>query len=182
MKNLTWVAGCLLLFVGTGNTALWAAGAGAPGIGVEVGFNRSSLRGSSVSNVVESRLGFVGGGFVSVPLGSSLAFQPEILYAQLGGKYNGNDYRLEYVEIPLLLDVSLLGPLGVLLGPSFDLKVAETGLSNINSTNIGLVAGAQVKLTKILVSGRYEVGMTDLNTDLKLKSGTFTMLVGLSFI
>ena len=153
-----------------------------PLLGVEGGINLSSFNGDTVNSVYESRLGFVGGGFLSLPLGSSLSLQPEVLYAQKGGKVNGFDYRLDYVEIPILLDVKVLGPLGILLGPAFNAKVASTDGVVVDNTDVGVILGAQLNVAAFLLSGRYEVGLTDLNSDSKIQNGTFTFLVGLSII
>ena len=186
MKKITLLVGGLLLVL-LGSSFARAdedkapEGPG-PRIGVEGGVNLASLSGPNVNDVFASRLGFVGGGFLNLPLGSSLAFQPEILYAQKGGKFNGNAYSLDYVEVPILLDVIILGPLGILLGPSFDANVANQNVNNVSSTDVGLILGAQVFVSKFLVSGRYEIGLTDVRTDAKIQTGTFTFMVGLSFI
>jgi hypothetical protein len=184
MKKLKLMAGCLLLF--TMGNSLAAADEAVPGllspkIGVEGGFNVANLNGP-VGDVFASRLGFVGGAFLNLPFTPSLALQPELLYEQKGGQVNGNPYRLDYVEVPVLLDISFLGPLGVLLGPAFAANVDNQGVSNPNSTDVGLILGAQLNFGSILVSGRYEVGLTDVSTDANIQNGTFTFLAGLSFI
>ena len=153
----------------------------APKIGVEGGFNIASLNGP-VDDVFATRLGFVGGAFLNLPFGPTLALQPELLYEQKGGQVNGNPYRLDYVEVPVLLDISLVGPLGILLGPSFAANVDNQGVSNPNSTDVGLILGAQLDFLPILLSGRYEVGLTDVSTNANIQNGTFTFLAGLSFI
>ena len=184
MKKFNWLAGSLVVFV-MGISAAMADDAPvglAPTLGVEGGINISSFNGQTVDAVYESRLGFVGGFFLGLPLGPSLTLQPELLFEQKGGKLNGNDYQLSYVEIPILLDVSLIGPLGVILGPSFDANVVRPDGVTVSNTDVGLILGAQLNLSKILLSGRYELGLTDLNTDSKIQNGTFTLLVGLSFI
>jgi hypothetical protein len=183
MKKLTLMVVYLLLFA-FGNSFVMADGVApglAPQIGVEGGFNIASLNGP-VGDIYASRLGFVGGGFLNLPFGPTLAFQPELLYEQKGGQVNGNPYRLDYVEVPVLLNVSFLGPFGVILGPSFAANVDNQGVSNPNSTDIGLILGAQFNLFPILLSGRYEVGLTDVSTNANIQNGTFTFLVGLSFI
>lgn len=152
------------------------------GLGVEGGINLANLTGPNVNDVIASRLGFVGGAFLRLPLGSSLAIQPEILYAQKGGKFNGNAYQLDYVEIPILLDVTLIGPLGILLGPSFNANVANNGVANISQTDVGVILGAQLYFSRFLISGRYEVGLTDVSSNTAIQNGTFTFMAGLSFI
>src|SRR6185295_9496545 len=182
MRNRTLTLGCLFLF-GLGSSFAIADEAPAPGIrapriGVEAGFNLASLNGASANDVFASRLGFVGGGFMNLPFGPSLAFQAEVLYSQKGGKYNGSPYQLDYVEVPLLFDVTLFGPVDLLLGAAFNANVASEGAINVNQTDVSLIVGTQLSFSKFLISGRYELGMTDLRTDQQIQSGTFTFMAG----
>ena len=188
MKKLTLILSCLCLLAVSVSTvraddsdSSSSHSGFSPKLGVEGGFDLSNLNGQNVNDVFGSRLGWVGAVFASLPLGPTLAFQPELMYEQKGGKYNGNPYRLDYAEVPLLLDISFIGPIGILLGPSFDANVANN-VSGTNNTDIGLVGGVQLNLDRFLVSGRYELGLTNINNNQQIQNGTFTFLVGLSFI
>jgi hypothetical protein len=186
MKKLTLVLNAVF-FLGMGLVSVMADETApnpgpAPGLGVEVGMNLANFNGQNANDVIGSRLGWVGGGFLSLPFGPTLALQPEVLYEQKGGKINGNSYQVDYVEVPILLDITLVGPLGILLGPSFAGKVFDNNLSDVNNSEVGLIGGAQLNLARFLVSGRYEVGLTDVSSNQKIQNGTFTLLVGLSFI
>jgi len=158
MKKMTLMVGCLFLVLGISFARAdedKSPEGPVPSLGVEGGFNLSSFNGSTPGAIYASRLGFVGGAFLSLPLGSSLAIQPELLYAQKGGKINGNDYQLDYVELPVLLDITLLGPLGLLAGPAFNVNLSSPAGATINTTDLGLILGAQVKLSRLLFSGLY---------------------------
>ncbi len=184
MKKIKLIIGCLLLMTMGSSAAIAdeAAPGFAPRIGVEGGFDLANLNGPNVNDVFGSRLGWVVGAFVNLPFGPTLALQPEILYEQKGGKFNGNPYQLDYVEVPILLDITLIGPLGILLGPSFDGNVASSGVQNVNNTDVGLVGGAQVFVGPLLFSGRYEIGLSNINSNQQIQNGTFTFMAGLSFI
>jgi len=190
MKNLLLVLACLsLLTLGTsvcraddGASGSVGAVIPAPSLGIEAGINLANLNGQNVNDVIASRLGFVGGAYLSVPVAPTLALQPEIMYEQKGGKINGNSIQLGYVEVPVLLDVNLIGPLGLLLGPSFEVNTDSSGVQNVNSTDVGLIAGAQLNISRLLISGRYEVGLTDVSSNQKIQNGLFTFLVGLSIL
>ncbi len=186
MKRIVLAVRCMFCFVLAGSLA-YAHEMGVPGVsgarfGVEAGFNLANLNGPNVGDVFGSRLGFVGGAFLGLPLSPSLSLQPELLYSQKGGNYNGNPVLLNYWELPILLDVNLVGPLALLLGPSFALNASNNGVNNINDSDIGLVAGAQLNLDRFLVSGRYEFGLTNITNNQSIQNGTFTLMVGLSFI
>jgi hypothetical protein len=79
------------------------------------------------------------------------------------------------------LNIDVIGPIGILLGPSFDATVANNVGATTNN-DVGLVGGVQVNLERFLVSGRYELGLTNINNNQQIQTGTFTFLVGLSFI
>ena len=149
--------------------------------GVEAGFNLANLNGPNVGDVFGSRLGFVGGAFLGLPLSPSLSLQPELLYSQKGGNYNGNPVLLNYWEFDPV-GCQFGGSPGPVVGPLFALNASNNGVNNINDSDIGLVAGAQLNLDRFLVSGRYEFGLTNITNNQSIQNGTFTLMVGLSFI
>jgi len=148
--------------------------------------------------LTDSRLGLVGGGFLEVQFGNSFSVRPEILYAQKGGKDTSNNtYQLDYIEVPVLLKLSLGTPgvnPGLLLGPTFNLNIigqvvnggTSTDFNNLNKTDIGVMGGVIVDIDKFSLSARYEVGLTDISTSggpsSHVQNGTFTLLAGFSFI
>jgi hypothetical protein len=182
MKKLLLSLGCLCLLAISGSMARADEAGIVPGprLGVEGGIDLANFNGQNVNDVFASRAGFVGGAFMELPLGMALNLQPELLYEQKGGKYNGQTYQLNYVELPVLLNIAFIGPVGFLVGPAFDLNVA--GVSNINNTDIGLVLGGQLNLDRFLTSCRYEVGLSNVSSTNAVQNGTFTVLVGLSFL
>jgi hypothetical protein len=71
----------------------------------------------------QDRIGFIGGGFLGVKLGSRVDVQIEVLYAMKGGNENTkkdpldsdpDELKLRYVEVPLLLKVRLRSSPGVI--------------------------------------------------------------------
>ncbi len=184
MKKITLLVGCLSLFVLGSSFAMADETPAVPSahFGVEGGINLSSFNGPTVDSVYASRLGFVGGLFLNLPFSPILAIQPELLYEQKGGKINDNDYRLDYVEVPVLLDVTLIGPFSVILGPSFSANVGSYGVATVNQGDVGVILGAELGIPVFLLSARYEVGLTDLNSDTKIQNGTFTLMAGISFM
>jgi hypothetical protein len=155
----------------------------------------------TTSGVTDSRLGLVGGGFLSLNFGNVFSIRPEILYAQKGAKDTSNDtYQLDYVEVPVLLKFSLGTPVvnpGILLGPTFNwntvASVVTSGgnssvIQNINSMDVGFMAGLEVDIDKFFVTGRYEVGFDDVvkatqgTSGNNIQNGVITTMVGYSFM
>lgn len=163
-------------------------------LGLEAGANFSSLLGkdlNSVGSVNADRLGFVGGGYLELNLGNSFAIRPEVLYEQKGAAISGSTTttELDYIEIPVLLKIGLGTPVlnpSILVGPSFDwntlAKDGNGNISNVNSSDVGLVAGLQIDMSKFLISGRYELGLDNVANKTNVQNGTLTFLVGYSFI
>lgn len=164
------------------------------GLGLEAGANFSNFIGSDTSqfpNPTTDRLGFVGGGFLSLNFGNVFAIRPEVLYEQKGTAFSGTSTSIEadYIEVPVLLKLSLGLPVinpSILLGPSFDWNTLVKGdganSSDINTSDIGLVGGLELDIDKFLISGRYELGLDDVSKNENIQSGTITLLVGYSFM
>jgi len=193
------------LFVGALLLALMGSRAEAQNfnLGLEAGANFNNFIGSSVSgsSLTGSRLGFVGGGFLSLNFGNSFAIQPEVLYEQKGGADTSNNtYQLDYIEVPVLLKLSLGTPVvnpGILLGPSFSwntvAQVANNGntsaITNANGSDVGFILGAEIKFDKFLITGRYELGFNNVvnaiggsSTNNNIQNGTITLMAGYSFM
>jgi len=191
MEKLTGMIGCCCLLL-LGSTSAMADESAPtalpvpiPRLGVEAGFTLGNLTGPGVSDVFGSRLGVEGGFYLNLPLETFFGFQPEILYVQKGGKLNGDLYQLDYLEVPLLLDFSLGMPVfnpDILIGPCVDDILATEGVPDANHFDIGLMAGLQLNFSGFFVSGRYELGLTNVSTDQNIQTDTWIFMAGLSYI
>jgi hypothetical protein len=190
MKFKLWMLSLGLMAVTVGQ-----ASAQSFNLGLEAGANFSDFIGSGVSqvsNVNDSKLGFVGGGFLSLNFSNSFAIRPEVLYEQKGAQISGTGTtaELDYVEVPVLLKIGLGTPVinpSILLGPSFSWNILAQSngkniSNNINSSDVGLVGGLEIDIDKFLVSGRYELGLDNVVNNTQVQNGTITLLVGYSFI
>jgi hypothetical protein len=171
------------------------------GGGIKAGVNFATL--SGITDVdTEQRVGLVAGGFMTVGIVPSLAFEPEVLFSMQGSKLHvsksgvSTDAKanIDYVQIPLLLRIgnsgkstaslyAVVGPsIGFLMGAKID---GEDFSDELKKADVGLVVGAGVTLTRFLIEGRYTVGLTDLNkpglsTEAN-KNRVLSLLVGLHF-
>ena len=172
-------------------------------LGVEAGANFANFIGSSVgsSSLTGSRLGMVGGAFLSLNFGDSFAIRPEILYAQKGAKDTSNNtYQLDYLEVPVLVKLSLGTPVfnpGILVGPSFNwntvANVVSSGgnsqaIQNVDTSDVGFIGGVEIDISKFFVTGRYEVGFNNIvnaangGSQSNIQNGTITAMIGYSFL
>lgn len=76
-------------------------------IGVKSGLNISNTISENEFFDFKSKMGIIFGGYVFIPLGNSIAIQPELLYTMKGAKYEVEGlkvvHKLSYLEIPTLL-------------------------------------------------------------------------------
>jgi hypothetical protein len=148
-------------------------------IGLKAGLNSSNVFDEAGDHfLADDKIGFVAGGFLKVPLGKYLGFQPEFMFAQKGFVAHGN-YGLGYYEftrttnffeIPLLLEVKPSKYFSFLIGPQYCylMKTSDTyrnstisvtdeeRLSNDNFRKniLAFAMGFDVNLDHIVLSGR----------------------------
>ena len=171
------VLGGALVAVAMFSTPAWAQVGG----GIKVGVNLATLSGFNDANGSTSqRTGLVAGAFVTFGLMPMIAIQPEVLFSMQGTKFHVGTSgvstdataKLDYVQVPVLLRIGNSGKDGAslygIVGPTFGLLLSakQNGddiKSQLNNTDMGLVVGAGVSLSRFLAEGRYTYGLTDLN-------------------
>jgi hypothetical protein len=181
-------------------------------IGVKGGINLADVSTNieDISDLVDSKTGFVGGGFVTFGLGGLFAVQPELLYSQKGFKADEGmasaQLNTNYFEIPVLLKAQLklamLRP-AVYAGPvvsfetscnlnvldvSFDCDDDE-GFDQRKKTDWGAVFGANLDFflgpLTLILDGRYQLGLTNLADDPEgndeVKTRVWQFMAGVGF-
>lgn len=180
-------------------------------LGVKGGINVANVSTNiDISELVDSRTGFVGGAFVTLGLGSLFAVQPELLYSQKGFKFDETGTAIQfgtnYIEIPVLLKaqfkLAMLRP-AVYAGPvaSFEtgctvsaLEISvncddEADFGDRKKNEWGAVFGANVDLLlgsiTLILDGRYQLGLTNLadvpDGDDEVKSRVWQIMAGVGF-
>ncbi|MEQ1758187.1 MAG: porin family protein [Vicinamibacterales bacterium] len=191
MKSLV-VAGFVVILALASSANGWAQGIGG---GAKIGVNFSTVSGD-IEAEKSLRTGLLVGGFLTVPKGNTLAFQPEVLFSMQGVKGEEADgtkltYEINEIQIPLLLRVGRSGGgTHLLLGPSIGIVTSAKATSgsleqdikdDLKSTDIGFIVGAGVTVNRFLIEARYNLGLTNLNDDSSggdNKSRVFSVLVG----
>lgn len=122
--------------------------------GVRAGINNSNLRGNAVQsfqNILDyaggavstnSKTGFYGGGFVSIPVSEQFSIEPGLTYSQKGYEMKGSfgikgtdlvgaksQLNLNYVEMPVLAKANISG-FQVFAGP----QVSYLANANLHTT------------------------------------------------
>mgnify|MGYP003297073472 CR=1 FL=1 len=150
-------------------------------IGIKGGSNITKIDGKSFKD--EFRYGYLLGGFAEIGLGGKLGIQPEVLYSQyqtrvdsnfkniysnaFNPSYNG-DVKLNYLSIPVMLNYKA-GLITLQAGPQFGIlldqnkTLLQNGKDAFSKGDFSLAGGAQIKISKIRLSGRYVVGLNNIN-------------------
>ncbi|UFK97469.1 porin family protein [Kaistella faecalis] len=161
--------------------------------GIKGGMNVSSLSKDSNLSDQGSKIGFNAGLFMNAPIGENFSIQPELLYSQMGEKYDytqpitgdriSGATHLDYVALPIMFQYNATPSFYLEAGPEFGLLVsakdkqknettgqtiAESGnyKDDLNSFNAGIGLGAGYYFTpNIGLTARYVAGLTDIYKD-----------------
>ncbi|WP_291119923.1 porin family protein [Flavobacterium sp. UBA6135] len=165
--------------------------------GFKGGVNFSNLYTDDVddNNVLT---GFNAGIFISLPLTEMFSIQPEFLYTTKGAElvYNNafaqgtGKFRLNYIEVPVLLKVNLTNNLNIHAGPYFayliDAKISnesssgnfdfEDNLNNddFNKFDYGLSAGIGFDFDSFGIGARYNYGLATVGKERDFLGSTYT--------
>jgi hypothetical protein len=141
--------------------------------GLKGGVNISNFNGGDFNNIEKSALtSFHGGGLLRWRL-THLVLQPEVLFSSQGAKLKDatseEDYKISYLNIPIMLQWAFGGNFYVEAGPQAGFKLSEDiPNSNIDefakSTDwaVALGLGFIKKEGGLGIGGRYTVGVSNV--------------------
>jgi len=151
-------------------------------IGIKGGANITKIEGISFKD--QFKYGYHAGGFAEIGLGKKLGLQPEVLFNQVSTSVDSNykhvyqnvfnsdqsTVKLNYLSIPILLNYKLIGNfLSIQAGPQFGVLISknktllQNGGEAFKKGDFSLLAGAQIKLSAIRITGRYVIGLNNIN-------------------
>ncbi len=158
--------------------------------GVKIGANYSNVYDSKGEEFnADAKLGAVGGVFLTIPIGTYIGVQPEILLSQKGFKATGNvlgsKYELtrttSYVDVPLLFLIKPVSFLSLAAGPQFSYLLKQknkfTGAGttvdqerefdndNIRKNTLGFIGGADLNLGRVVLGARVAWDLQENNGD-----------------
>mgnify|MGYP000408540880 CR=1 FL=1 len=151
-------------------------------IGGKLGANITKIDGVSFDDAYQ--LGYQLGAFAEIDFNKTVGIQPEVLFSQTNSQYSeefkdiyenilspagGDDVKLNYLNIPLLLRINASDKLTLLAGPQFsilmndDQDLVDNGQAAFKSGDVNGVAGLQLNWGSFRVYGRYVFGLSDIN-------------------
>lgn len=164
--------------------------------GVKGGFNMSNFLSENNEATDKNVLyGFNAGVYATLPISDFIAIQPEILFTTKGAELeydnafaSGNTkFRLNYIEVPLLVRVNITKNFNVHAGGYASYlvssKVTGDGTFNfnedvdpddLNKFDAGLSAGVGVDFAPISIGLRYNYGLTTIGKERTVAGTTYT--------
>lgn len=114
-------------------------------LGIKAGGNFSNVYDTKGENFkADPKIGGVVGGFFSVPLGSFIAIQPEVLLSQKGfigtGTLLGSSYSLTrtttFMDVPIFVCFKPVKYVSIMAGPQFSYLIKQRDVFENGTTNI----------------------------------------------
>jgi len=150
-------------------------------LGVRAGANMTRLDSKSFSE--EFKYGYHAGLAAEIMFSKYFGIEPDVLSnqsnLQTGHAFDTlykslnpgtiKNVRLNYLTIPILLDIRPLPFLTLQAGPQFGILMSkkqnllEDGKSAFTNGNLAMVGGVQLNLLNFRVYGRYSVGLNSVN-------------------
>lgn len=153
----------------------------AQSFGVKGGANISTISKERSWDDTNAKLGYYVGLYVHAPVNSIFSIQPEVLYNNVGVKYdNGkrsHTLGLDYISAPIMFQFELIPKFYVEAGPQFSFLIGNSDRdktddvvtikkyrnnSNYNSFDLSGAVGLGFRINNITIGARYLVGFTDI--------------------
>lgn len=147
--------------------------------GMKAGMNYSNVWDEKGQDFrADAKVGFAGGMFFGLPIGKYFGVQPEVLVSQKGfqgsGTLSGSPYSFSrtttYLDIPLQFQLKPIETLTVVAGPQYSYLMHQKDVftyganstaqeqefnnDNIRKNMLGFVAGLDVNISHLVISGR----------------------------
>lgn len=166
--------------------------------GIKGGVNFSNIYDTEVddNNVLTS---FNAGLYATLPVGEILSIQPELLYSRKGGelKYDNaitegtSQFKLNYIEVPVLFKVNITDNISVHAGPYFSYLIdAEVNNDangeaidfedkydndDFNKFDVGISGGIGFDFNSIGIGARYNYGFSTIGKEREFAGTTYTI-------
>lgn len=194
MKNLKNILAGVLVLAGVSQIQ---AQENSPSLGIKGGYNMSNLYTEDVDdqNVLS---GFNVGLFATLPLSSSVALQPELIYSTKGAELQYDNlfaqgtakFRLNYLEVPVLIKANLTKNFNIHFGPYaaflVDSKITNQGQDgninfeqeidkeDLNTVDYGVAAGVGFDFDSFGIGARYNYGLSTVGKERTFAGSTYT--------
>jgi len=174
MKKLIVLAAALLL----------CAHAQAQTFGVKGGVNFANLTGNDADSF-DGMTSYHVGALMEFYILDRISLQPELLYSAQGAKIDGEEYKLNYVTLPVVAEFDIDGSLSIHAGPQFSLLASDSSdrlAEEAKNYDFGIAAGLEYEITGgLFLQGRYVWGQRQIFDNADVKNSVIQLSLGLYF-
>lgn len=167
----------LVLFLLTAGTVVTAQKVPLFQLGLKAGANITKIGESSFED--EFKFGYHAGAFAIVKLSDVVQLQPEVLFNQFNTKTSNDfddvsnpnnlrDISLNYLSIPLLLNITPAKVLSFQIGPQYGILInkgddlVQNGRNAFKNGDFSMLGGAQLNIANFKIGARYMIGLSDI--------------------
>lgn len=172
-------------------SAAFAQVSGGIRLGMNLANQKAEALGISVSG--DSKVGLLGGLYLTANLSDKFAVQPELLYSSMGSKTDDISDAFGYIQVPILLRYNINENFNLHAGPQIGLLLSAKSdgvdiKDEFKGTDFGASFGAGVDFGKFNGGLRYYLGfsnISDIDTqgipglgDISFKNTSFQIYLG----
>ncbi|MFD0861068.1 porin family protein [Sungkyunkwania multivorans] len=158
-------------------------------VGIKGGLNFANISGDGID--ADSRTGFHAGLTLEVSLLKTFALQPELLYSTQGAKSGNEEFKLDYISIPILAKYYIVPSLlSIDVGPQFSFLINDNAdeflgavtEADTSSFDLGAAFGLGAKTPfGLFAQARYVLGITTVSENPDVNNNVFQLSVGYNF-
>lgn len=197
MKKTIVIVATLVSSIALGTaTTVSAAARDEMSFGVKAGLNYANVYDTKGQGFdADGKFGMVGGAFLSIPFGSLIGVQPELLFSQKGFEGKGDNFGLHYsfkrttfyVDVPIYFAIKPSESITLLAGPQFSYLLSKKNSftsiggtveqkekyenENIRKNTAGVSLGVDINVDNFVFGARTNWDLQKNNGD-----GTSTLL------
>lgn len=177
MKKL--IVAAIVLFMGT------TAFSQGVDFGIKVGANFINFEDASQFS---NKTGFQAGIFGGIKFKGNFGVQADILYSQQGSKFRRTAFKLDYVNVPIVVKYYLVRGLNLQAGPQFGFVVDDNVTKVLGSiykaekSDISGIAGAGYDFLGFRIDARYNFGINHVVDGAKSRKSVYSLALGYSFL
>jgi hypothetical protein len=121
-----------------------------------------------------------------------LAFQPEVRYATMGAKVGTSGIKLDYLMVPVMLQVYPTKSFYIEAGPEFAYNIShspdnlaadsyQVSMQNLKANDIMLGVGLGFRFGVFNIGARYNMGFSDMASNLPWRNNMLQVNLGFLF-
>lgn len=167
MKTMKFLFGMIAAFMITSSVSAQHSSSprGDINLGIKAGINLYKISSSDDNTVYDQITGFHLGLLGHIHLNNIWAVQPELVYSSQGGKSGGTEQKLDYINVPVILQYMFDNGFRLQAGPQLGLLVRADNRDELNTFDLGVSVGVSyvVPATGFGLDARYNHGLSNIN-------------------